>query len=196
MKCESLKALLPSQLFLLAVTTSVLAGEPIVPPEWAVRYTDGLRAWRDIIYYWIDRQKPNGSFGFGWGEDEEMVVGWPGVMMAADDQRIQKALERMIENVWYNDNIQNGYVWLATDAEHGPEPTSYGTPILLYQDFGSPKLIERLMITARNVEQWTALTPRGDRHMRSTYFGSQQMYEWPFYDEDSPINARAWIPMM
>lgn len=196
MKCELLKAFLPSQLFLLALTTSAPAAEPIVPPEWAVRYTEGLKAWRDIIYYWIDHQKANGSFGFGWGEDEEMVVGWPGVMMATDDRRIQQALEKMIENAWYNDNIQNGYVWLATDAEHGPEPTSYGTPILLYQDFGSPKLIERLMVTAGNVEYWTALTARGDRHMRSTYFGSQQLYDWPFYDEDSPINARAWIPMM
>ena len=32
--------------------------------------------------------------------------------------------------------------------------------------------------------------------MRSTYFGSRQLYDWPFYDEDCPINARAWIPMM
>ncbi|NLE61035.1 MAG: hypothetical protein GX616_22030 [Planctomycetes bacterium] len=188
--------LLLAQVLLYALTAIPAVGESAVPPEWAVRYTDGLKAWRDIIDYWIDRQKPDGSFGFGWGEDEEMVVGWPGVMMAADDRRIQRALDRMIENVWYNPSIQHGYVWLATDAEHGPEPTSYGTPILLYQDFGSPKLIERLMITARNVEQWTALTPRGDRHMRSTYFGSQQLYDWPFYDEDSPINARAWIPMM
>ncbi len=165
-------------------------------PEWARLYTDGLRAWREIIYYWIDRQRPDGTFGFGFGEDCEMIVGWPGVMMAADDRRIERAIERLADNRWYNDSIQNGYVYLATEAEHGAEPTSYTQPVMVYQKFGSPKFIERLMITSKNVEHWTGITPRGDRHMRSTYFGSQQMREWPFYHEDSPINARTWLPMM
>ncbi len=176
----------------------VAAESAAVPdaPQWARRYADGLRAWRDIIYYWIDRQRANGTFGFGWGEDCEMIVGWPGVMMAADDKRIQRAIDRLADNRWFNPNVQNGYVFVATDAEHGPEPISYTNPVLLYQEFGSPRLIERLMVTAKNVEHWTGVTPRGDRHMRSTYFGSQQLRDWPFYDEDSPINARAWIPMM
>ena len=166
------------------------------PPEWAKLYTDGLKAWRDIIYYWIERQNSWGSFGFGAGEDCEMTVGWPGVMMAADDRRIEQALERMSDGVWNLGVIQNGYIATATEAEHGAEPTSYTNPVLLYQRFGSPKLIERLMVTSKNVEHWTGITPRGDRHMRSTYFSSQQMFEWPFYGEDSPINARTWLPMM
>jgi hypothetical protein len=169
---------------------------PETVPQWARQYTDGLRAWRDIIYYWLDRQKPDGTFGFGWGEDCEMIVGWPGVMMAADDRRIEQAIERLADNRWFNPNIQQGYIAKATDPEHGPEPISYTNPVLLFQRFGSPKLIERLMVTAKNVEHWTARTPKGDLHMRSTYFGSQQMYDWLFYREDSPINARAWIPMM
>jgi hypothetical protein len=175
------------------------SSKPVVDPavpEWARLYTEGLRGWRDIIYYWLGRQDANGGFGMGCGEDVEMVVGWPGVMMAADDQRIFNALDRMVDGCWYGSFIQRGYQAQATDAEHGPEPTSYGTPILLYQQFGSPRLIERLMATASNVDYWTGITSKGDRHMRSTYFGSQQMYEWPFYDEDCPINARAWIPMM
>ena len=171
--------------------------EPAVPdpPSWAVQYTDGLRAWKEIIQYWIDNQRDDGTFGFGLGEDCEMTVGWPGVMMAADDQEIATSLDRMCDSVWYNATIQGGYLWQATDPEHGAEPTSYTNPIMFYQRFGSPKYIERLMTSAKNVEHWTDLTPRGDRHMRSTYFGSQQHYDWPFYAEDSPINARAWLPM-
>jgi hypothetical protein len=93
-------------------------------PEWARQYTDGQKAWRDIIYYWLDRQRPDGTFGFGWGEDCEMIVGWPGVMMATDDKRIEQAIERLADYDWYNPNVQNGYVYLATDSEHGPEPIS------------------------------------------------------------------------
>lgn len=188
-----------SRCVVLCCVLSALAegGEPVpCAPQWARQYTEGLRAFRQIIEYWLDRQQTNGSFGFGLGEDVEMVVGWPGIMMATDDRRIEQALERMIDGVWGNDLIQRGYIAIATDPEHGAEPTSYSTPILLYQRFGSPRLIERLMVTAQNAEAWTGLTPAGDRHMRSSYFGSQQMYTWPFYDEDTPINARAWIPIM
>lgn len=166
------------------------------PPTWAVQYTEGLKAWREIIGYWIEQQNSWGSFGFGAGEDCEMTVGWPGVMMATDDRQIELALERMSDGVWNLGVIQNGYIAIATDPEHGAEPTSYTNPVLLYQKFGSPKLIERLMVTAQNVETWTGRTPKGDRHMRSTYYGSQQAHEWLFYSEDSPINARAWLPMM
>jgi hypothetical protein len=68
---------------------------------------------------------------------------------------------------------------------------------MTYAEFGSPRIGERMMATGRSLEFWMGTTgPRGHRHMRATWFGSQRIPDWKYKNTDSTMNARAWLPIM
>jgi len=166
------------------------------PPEWAIAECRGLKAWTEVVYRWIDRQAEDGSFGFGLNDDCEFYEMWPILVFAADDQKVLESLRRAVDWVWYNDHVQDGYHSGARDAAHAGEVTSCTTPLLTIADYGNPILIERMMITAKNVERWTAVNWRGHRHFRSNFFGSQEIYTHAYYGSDATVNGRPMIPAM
>lgn len=45
------------------MTSSVVSA--VEPPEWAVLECRGLQDLAQVAHYWVDRQSPEGSFGFG-----------------------------------------------------------------------------------------------------------------------------------
>lgn len=182
-------------LIVVATTTGVAAAA--TPPQWAIDYTNGLKAYRDIIHYWAARQREDGSFGFGIDDDVEMIVGWPGILMATDDPVARKSINRLLDQIWFYYLVQDGYWIAAKDCEHGSETTSYSTPVMAYAEFGSPRIVERMMATGRNRDFWMGTTgPRGHRHMRATWFGSQRIPDWKYKNTDATMNARAWLPIM
>ena len=61
---------------------------PVEPPKWALTECKGLKALSEVVYYWIDRQNEDGSFGFGLDDDCEFYKLWPIFVYAADDQRV------------------------------------------------------------------------------------------------------------
>lgn len=170
--------------------------EAVAPPEWAVMECRGLKAWTEVIYYWIDRQAEDGSFGFGLNDDCEFYEMWPIVVMAADDQRIIESLRKALDWVWYNESLMDGYESGARDVAHAAEVTSNTQPLMTIIDYGNPVFIERMMTTSKNVEKWTAVNARGHRHFRSNFFGSQEIWEHAYFGSDAGICARAMIPAM
>jgi hypothetical protein len=166
------------------------------PPEWAVMECRGLKAWTDVIYYWIDRQNEDGSFGFGLNDDCEFYEMWPIVVMATDDQKIVASLRKAMDWVWYNEALVDGYQSGPRDVAHAAEVTSNSQPVMTIIDYGNPVFIERLMTTSKNVEKWTAINSKGHRHFRSNFFGSQEIYEHAYFGSDAGICARAMIPAM
>ncbi len=176
---------------LLSVTVEAAA-----PPEWAVMECRGLKAWTDVIYYWIDRQNEDGSFGFGLNDDCEFYEMWPIVVMGADDQRMVKSLRKALDWVWYNESLVDGYQSGARDVAHAAEVTSNTQPLMTIIDYGNPLFIERMMVTSKNVEKWTAINSKGHRHFRSNFFGSQEIWEHAYFGSDAGICARAMIPAM
>ncbi len=168
----------------------------VEPPEWAVVECKGLKALSEVVYYWIDRQAPDGSFGFGLDDDCEFYTGWPILVYVADDQRVLEALRKNLDWVWYNDEVQDGYQAQVGDAEHSSEVTSYTQPLLSHADYGNPVLIERMMETSKNMERWTAINKAGHRHFRGHWLGSQGMRDYSYFGADATIVARATIPMM
>ena len=168
----------------------------VEPPDWAVTECRGLKAWTDVVYYWIDRQHEDGSFGFGLNDDCEFYEMWPILFFAADDQRILDSLKRAVDWVWYYDGVQEGYQATPRDSAHAGEVTSCTMPMLSFMDYGNPVNLERMMQTSKNIENWTALNWKGHRHFKSNYFGSQEMYTHAYYGSDATVNGRATIPLL
>lgn len=166
------------------------------PPEWAVMECRGLEAWTDVIYYWIDRQREDGSFGFGLNDDCEFYEMWPIVVMAADDERITASLRKAVDWAWLDEGLMDGYHAGPRDVAHAGEVTSNTTPLMTIIDYGNPIYIERLMETSKNIEKWTAINAKGHRHFRSNFFGSQEMYEHAYFGTDAGICGRATVPAM
>ncbi len=166
------------------------------PPEWAVMECRGLKAWQEAVYYWIDRQNEDGSFGFGLDDDCEFYETWPILVMAADDQRIVESLNKAVEWAWHHDSMQLGFLGGARDSAHAGEIPTGTVALLSTIDYGNPIMIERLMQTSKHIEQWTGITPQGHRHFRSNFFGSLEMYEHAYYGTDATVNGRVAIPMI
>lgn len=166
------------------------------PPEWAVTECRGLKAMSEVVYYWLDRQSEDGSFGFGLDDDCEFYTAWTILVYAADDQRVLESLRKGLDWVWYHDNVQDGYQAEPGDAEHSSEITSYSQPLLTIADYGNPILIERMMETSKNMERWTAVNRNGHRLFRSHWIGSQGVNDYAYFAADATMVARATIPMM
>jgi len=166
------------------------------PPEWAVAECQGLRAFADVVYYWIDRQNPDGSYGFGLDDDCEFYKAWPIFVLAADDQRVLNSLRKAVDWTWHNDRLQDGFVAAPRDAPHASEVTAYSTPLMTVIDYGNPVFIERLMVTSKNMEKWTGINHAGHRHFRCNWLGSQEIPEYAYFASDAAIISRATIPMM
>ena len=182
--------------FTVLISCLPLAAQAAAPPEWAVMECRGLKAWTEVIYYWIDRQNPDGSFGFGLNDDCEFYEMWPIVVMGADDRRMVKSLRKALDWVWYNESLVDGYQSGARDVAHAGEVTSNTQPLMTIIDYGNPVFLERMMATCKNVEKWTAVNARGHRHFRSNFFGSQEIWEHAYFGSDAGICARAMIPSM
>ncbi len=69
----------------------------------------------------------------------------------------------------------NGLATIQTDELHSYEDglNVLGESMLL--DFGSPKQIERAMVTAKRLEWLTGINAAGHRHVRSNYFNGAKM---------------------
>lgn len=172
---------------------SAVAAEP---PEWAVAECQGLKAWTEVVYYWIDRQRPDGSFGFGLNDDCEFYEMWPILVFAADDQRVVESLRRAVDWVWHHESVQEGYHSGPRDAAHAGEVTTCTMPLLTIIDYGNPINIERMMQTSKNIEKWTAYNWKGHRHFKSHFFGSQEMYTHAYFGSDATVNGRATVPLV
>ncbi len=177
------------------MTSSVVSA--VEPPEWAVLECRGLQDLAQVAHYWVDRQSPEGSFGFGGlDRDCEFFNSWIVFIYTADDQRILEALRKGLDYVWYHDHVQDGYGASPTDAQHGGEVMSYTQPLLAVADYGNPILIERWMITAQNMNRWTAINRAGHRHFRGHWLGSQETRDYSYFGADATIIGRVTLPMM
>src|SRR5581483_439938 len=82
----------------------------------------------------------------------------------------------------------NGLATIQTDELHSYEDglNVLGESMLL--DFGSPKQIERAMVTAKRLEWLSGINAAGHRHVRSSYFSGAKMAEggvWGWSKEPS-----------
>jgi hypothetical protein len=154
-------------------------------PEWATLQREQLERLRDVILWWIDhRQKPDGQFGGGWGDDCEMWRWWSSVLLGFDDPKITAAQLKFSKNAVTRPHLKGGFNTAVSDVEHAAEDTTDNlVPLMVlepdekrWQDWAL-----RLGDFMENV--WTARNERHQIQFKSFYFSAT---------ETAPEPARAF----
>lgn len=108
-----------------AVPPTSLYAVPAGAPAWAQAQREGLERLTDIIHWWIDhRQREDGQYGGGWGDDCEMWRFWPAILMGFDDPKIRAAQEKLSRALLNQEHMCGGYTRNVHDVEHTSEDTS------------------------------------------------------------------------
>lgn len=152
---------------------------PAGVPQWAFLQVEDLGYLKRLINWYIDnRQISNGEFGGGLSDDSDFTEWWPGLaMMGSTPNKIKASLWREMDAMYAQHMFTNGLATIQTDELHSYEDgiNVLGESMLL--DFGSPKQIERAMVTAKRLEWLTGINAAGHRHVRSNYFNGAKMAE-------------------
>ncbi len=152
---------------------------PAGVPQWAFLQVEDLGYLKRLINWYIDnRQISNGEFGGGLSDDSDFTEWWPGLaMMGSTPDKIKVSLSKEMDAMYAQHMFTNGLATIQTDELHSYEDgiNVLGESMML--DFGSPKQIERAMITAKRLEWLTGVNEAGHRHVRSNYFNGVKMAE-------------------
>lgn len=153
---------------------------PVAPegvPQWAYLQVQDLGYLKRLINWYIDnRQISNGEFGGGLSDDSDFSEWFPGLaLMGSTPDKIKAALWKELDAMYAQHMFTNGLATIQADELHSYEDgiNVLGESMLL--DFGSPKQIERAMVTAKRLEWLTGINPAGHRHVRSDYFNGDKM---------------------
>jgi hypothetical protein len=159
-------------------------------PQWAFLQVEDLGYLKRLINWYIDnRQISNGEFGGGLSDDSDFSEWFPGLaLMGSTPDRIKASLWRELDAMYAQHMFLNGLATIQTDTLHSYEDglNVLGENMLL--DFGSPKQIERAMVTAKRLEWLTGINDAGHRHIRSNYFNGAKMATggvWGWSSENS-----------
>ena len=157
----------------------ILPQEPAGVPQWAFLQVEDLGYLKRLINWYIDnRQISNGEFGGGLSDDSDFTELWPGLaMMGSTPDKIKASLWKEMDAMYAQHMFLNGVATIQTDELHSYEDgiNVLGESMML--DFGSPKQIERAMVTAKRLEWLTGINGAGHRHVRSSYFNGAKMSE-------------------
>lgn len=157
----------------------LLPQAPAGVPQWAFLQVTDLGYLKRLINWYIDnRQISNGEFGGGLSDDSDFTEWWPGLaMMGATPDKIKASLWKEMDAIYAQHMFTNGLATIQTDELHSYEDgiNVLGESMLL--DFGSPKQIERAMVTAKRLEWLSGINAAGHRHVRSNYFSGTKMAE-------------------
>ncbi|MSU66785.1 MAG: LamG domain-containing protein [Opitutus sp.] len=152
-------------------------GPPPGVPRWAFLQTELLGRVKRFVTWYIDhRQVVYGDFGGGISDDTDLTNLWPGIaLMGCEPEKIQRSLGALLEAAHRNGMLTNGLPTGQSDELHSYEEgiNCLGQNMLLR--FGSPRLMERAMETARGLERITGINAAGHRHIRSTYYSGTKM---------------------
>lgn len=142
-------------------------------PAWALAQRDCMARLRNWAYYWIDHQQPDGQFGGRYGDDVELVCGWPVLVLGQDDDKVRRSLTLLADGVWNSRPFLErfGYDRLS-DVEHAAENTSYSQPRMVVIDHTNPKWLRRCRRTVETMaEHFLSRNEKGHLQFRSDYFG-------------------------
>jgi len=164
-------------------------------PKWASLAREVLSRQHAVIHWWTEHQAPDGSMGGdqSFGDDVEMLRGWPGVALITDDEDIRNSMRKIADGV-YKHIAPDGYNKGIWDVQHSAEPT--GDPAFLTRiDYGNPVHVERgfkFMELFRDV--FTGINANGHRHFRSILMGSDGVSEKEPFSCDTHYHVRAAKP--
>ena len=168
----------------------VLPTAPAGVPQWAFLQVEDLGYLKRLINWYVDnRQLPNGEFGGGLSDDSDFLNWWPGLaMMGATPDKLKASLLKTMDAMYDQHMFTNGLSTIQADELHSYEEGINVLGQSMQIDFGSPKQIERAMVTAKRLEWLTGVNAAGHRHIKSAYFNGEKMSEegvWGWSKENS-----------
>jgi hypothetical protein len=147
-------------------------------PLWAFRQVENLRLLEQYLTWWMDNRRiENGEYGGGLSDDSDFSGQFPGVaLMGVASERMTDSVLRMIEAVYDNGMFTDGLPTIVTDELHVYEEGVNLLPQTMILDYGDPKVVERLMVTAKAYERITDYNDLGQRQVTSLYYGGDTIY--------------------
>ncbi|MBD3188902.1 hypothetical protein GF325_18895 [Candidatus Bathyarchaeota archaeon] len=173
-----------------------LTGPGIMPPPgWSVAEYKALNAYKEWVYFWMNNQRADGSYGGGFEDDVELIKTFPVLTFITGDQAINESVSKLAEGVWRSGMIQDGFTNrnpYFSDVEHMAEPVSYTTPMMLLLHPNDAKWLQRAYETAVHFGMdWTMVNEVGHRHVRGHYFNAYDFDRRPGRDTENAENGRA-----
>ena len=152
---------------------------PLDVPLWAFRQIENLKLLKHFVNWWIDeRQIENGEFGGGLSDDGDLTNLWPGAaLMGIDPEKITHSVNIEMDAFYQQGMFTNGLATIMTDALHAYEEGIQVLPQTLLLEYGNPKVIERIMETAKALERITGIDKLEHRHVRSCLYSGTQISE-------------------
>ncbi|HWB33007.1 MAG TPA: LamG domain-containing protein [Acidobacteriaceae bacterium] len=156
--------------------------QPVVPegvPAWAWLQVRDMDYFKWFVNWYIDnRQIANGEFGGGLPDDSDLTDIFPGVVfMGAPAKKITDSVSKELEATFSEGLWINGLAAGQYDELHSYEDGINILGQMMLLDYGSPREVERAMVTARRLEWFTGINAAGHRHIRSAYFNGAKMSE-------------------
>jgi Concanavalin A-like lectin/glucanases superfamily len=156
--------------------------QPVVPagvPAWAWLQVKDMDYFKRFINWYIDnRQISNGEFGGGLSDDSDLTDMFPSVaFMGAPADKITNSVSKELEATFNQGLWANGLASHQYDELHSYEDGINILGQMMLLDFGSPKEIERAMVTSKRLEWFTGINAAGHRHIRTAYYSGTKMEE-------------------
>ncbi len=163
---------------------------PAGVPLWAFRQVEDLKLVRHFVNWWIDnRQIENGEFGGGLSDDGDLTHQFVGLAyMGVDADKITRSIRSLMEAYYDEGLFTNGFITIQTDELHVYEDGLQVLPQDMNLSYADPKIVERLMETAKAYERITGINPAGHRHFRSNFYSATKMAEEGVWQYQFPLS--------
>jgi len=167
-------------------------------PEWAVLQREQLERLAEIIRWWIaNRQKSDGQFGGGWGDDCEMWRWWASVLLGFDDPEITAAQLKFSKAAVNRPHLKGGFNTTVTDVEHAAEDTTDNlVPLMVLEPDEKRWMKWALQLGDFMRDVWTGRNQRGQLQFKSFWFSGTETAPQPHRASDVLADVGALHPAL
>ncbi|WP_395749074.1 hypothetical protein [Prosthecobacter sp.] len=167
-------------------------------PEWATLQREQLERMAAIIRWWItNRQREDGQFGGGWGDDCEMWRWWASVLLGFDDPQITAAQLKFSRSAVTRPHLKGGFNTEILDVEHAAEDTTDNlVPLMVLQPDNEKWTQWGLRLGTFMQDIWTGKNERGHTQFKSFYFSATAAASQPQRALDVIANVGALHPAL
>ncbi|MFC1734710.1 hypothetical protein ACFL1X_01240 [Candidatus Hydrogenedentota bacterium] len=173
-------------------------------PKWAGLMREAHNRVLDQTEWWgLNKQKPDGGLGGGWGDDVEIGLVWQAAMLpnpGASDIAMD-TVRKIAEGCWWSGDIDRdvGYFDGLADVEHTAEWTGDTQAFMMGLEYGNPTYFERNLQTAKLMRDlWMGKNKAGHLHFKSMMLGNKAVGKTGGgvrdAEIDHPLNGRAASP--
>src|SRR5262249_6089447 len=102
-------------------------------------------------------------------------------LLESDSEKLRYSIAIMLDAMYNNGMFTHGLYSIMTDQLHTYEEGANVQPQVMELEYGDPKIVERIMETAKALERITGIDRLGHRHIRSSYFSGSKISEDPVW---------------